>query len=139
MIKHKCDKCKKELTDFGGLIFGPPYEEELTTVCEKNHLCIECYNVVENFIYRSDQFEQYQKWNNARLDECYIVTIDYILHPYKQGYNKLDHDTSICEVLEKFKTYNEAHDYCYSWTWPERQSLEIWDLSKNPPMNCYWD
>lgn len=40
-INPKCDKCKKELEDFGALLFSPPDKEGKV---EKFHLCKECYN-----------------------------------------------------------------------------------------------
>ncbi len=45
MIKPKCERCKKELKKFGAILLGPPFEEEMgSTVVEKFHLCIKCYN-----------------------------------------------------------------------------------------------
>jgi hypothetical protein len=35
-IKLSCDKCKKELADFGGILFSPPDENNRV---KKFHLC----------------------------------------------------------------------------------------------------
>lgn len=39
-INPVCDFCKKELTDFGGLLFGPPKKKGEV---KKYHLCQTCY------------------------------------------------------------------------------------------------
>lgn len=39
-IKPTCDKCKQELTEFGGILLSPPNELNQVT---KYHLCIVCY------------------------------------------------------------------------------------------------
>jgi len=39
-IQPVCDKCKKELTDFGAVLFSPPDEENNA---KKFHICKECY------------------------------------------------------------------------------------------------
>lgn len=40
MIKPVCDKCKNELTEYGGLLFSPPDEKGMV---RKWHLCKRCY------------------------------------------------------------------------------------------------
>ncbi|MFC1696903.1 hypothetical protein ACFL1H_01095 [Nanoarchaeota archaeon] len=40
MIKPICDKCKKELDDFGAILLSPPVENNV----KKFHICKECYN-----------------------------------------------------------------------------------------------
>lgn len=44
MIKPVCDKCKKELDEFGAILFSPPDEKSFV---KKWHLCKECYNDLE--------------------------------------------------------------------------------------------
>lgn len=44
-IQPKCDKCKNELTEFGGILLSPP-ENNLV---RKFHLCKECYNSIVDF------------------------------------------------------------------------------------------
>jgi hypothetical protein len=44
-IKPSCDKCKKELDDFGGILLSPPDEDNKV---EKFHLCKECYRKIKN-------------------------------------------------------------------------------------------
>ncbi len=39
-IKPKCDKCNKELTEFGGILLSPPNKKNEV---KKYHLCVECY------------------------------------------------------------------------------------------------
>ncbi len=46
-INPKCDKCRKELDDLGGLLFSPPDSESNV---KKIHLCKECYNSVIYYI-----------------------------------------------------------------------------------------
>jgi uncharacterized protein with PIN domain len=43
-IKPLCDKCKKELEDFGALLFSPPDKEGNV---KKFHICKECYHKIE--------------------------------------------------------------------------------------------
>ena len=46
-ITPKCNKCGKELHDFGALLFSPPDGESKTI---KYHLCKNCYGkIIENF------------------------------------------------------------------------------------------
>lgn len=43
-ISPICDFCKKELTDFGGLVFSPPENAEAgNSQVEKLHVCKTCY------------------------------------------------------------------------------------------------
>ncbi len=42
-----CDKCKKGLTEFGGILLSPP--DNKNTV-KKFHLCTECYSKIEKEI-----------------------------------------------------------------------------------------
>ena len=43
-IKPVCDKCKKELNDFGAILFSPPDSESRV---KKFHICKECYKKME--------------------------------------------------------------------------------------------
>ena len=43
-IKPTCDKCKKELEEFGALLFSPPNENNKT---RKFHICKDCYEEIE--------------------------------------------------------------------------------------------
>jgi len=42
-IKPKCYNCKKELVEFGAILFGPPNKKD---VVKKFHLCRQCYRKV---------------------------------------------------------------------------------------------
>lgn len=39
-IKPVCDKCHKELVDFGAILFSPPNSKNQVT---KLHICKDCY------------------------------------------------------------------------------------------------
>ena len=39
-IQPQCDKCKKELTEFGAILLSPP---DVKNMVRKFHLCKECY------------------------------------------------------------------------------------------------
>jgi len=41
-IKPICDSCKKELVDYGALLFSPPKKNSV----KKYHLCKECYRKI---------------------------------------------------------------------------------------------
>ena len=45
MISPKCDKCKKELDDFGAIILSVPYGSIMhdNQVVTKYHICKKCY------------------------------------------------------------------------------------------------
>ncbi len=43
-IKPLCDKCKKELTEYGGILLSPPDEKSMV---KKFHLCSVCYKKYE--------------------------------------------------------------------------------------------
>jgi hypothetical protein len=43
-IKPVCDKCKKELQTFGGILFSPPNEKGMV---RKWHICKPCYEKME--------------------------------------------------------------------------------------------
>lgn len=46
-IKPYCDRCKKELKEFGGLLFSPPNKEGTV---KKFHICKDCFKeVIPNF------------------------------------------------------------------------------------------
>ena len=45
MIKPICDKCKKELEEFGGILLSPPNESGKV---KKLHLCNGCYESIES-------------------------------------------------------------------------------------------
>jgi len=42
-IKPTCDFCKKELTAFGGILFGPPRK---SGEVKKLHICKKCYKQI---------------------------------------------------------------------------------------------
>ena len=45
MLKLKCDKCRKELKETGGLVFSPPFNYEyMEGITQKIHLCRKCYD-----------------------------------------------------------------------------------------------
>jgi hypothetical protein len=46
MIKVKCYKCKKELTETGALLFSIPKKD----VVNKYHLCRKCYRLTIQFL-----------------------------------------------------------------------------------------
>jgi len=46
-IKPTCDKCKKELNEFGGILLSPPNNDRQVT---KYHLCKNCYKEIENLL-----------------------------------------------------------------------------------------
>ena len=41
-IKPKCDKCKIELKEFGGILLSPPNKN----IVKKFHLCRKCYHEI---------------------------------------------------------------------------------------------
>jgi len=45
-IKPVCDKCKKELVDFGAILFSPPNKKNSVT---KYHLCKKCFKTLSRF------------------------------------------------------------------------------------------
>jgi len=45
-----CDKCKKKLTQFGGLLFGSPNNKGYV---KKWHLCKKCYKLLTNSFKKS--------------------------------------------------------------------------------------
>ena len=47
MIKPLCDKCKKELLEFGAILLSPPNKDGTV---KKLHLCVECYTKILNDI-----------------------------------------------------------------------------------------
>jgi len=42
-IKPICDRCKRELEDFGGILFSPPNPDKTT---KKLHICKKCYEEI---------------------------------------------------------------------------------------------
>jgi hypothetical protein len=46
-IKPICDKCKKELDEFGAILLSPPDSENMV---RKYHLCKECYDEISETI-----------------------------------------------------------------------------------------
>ena len=44
-IKPICDKCKKELQEFGAILFSPPDRENKV---RKYHICKECFEKIVN-------------------------------------------------------------------------------------------
>jgi hypothetical protein len=45
-IKPKCDRCKKELTEFGGILLSPPDKKGRVS---KFHLCKKCFKEIRKF------------------------------------------------------------------------------------------
>lgn len=46
-IRPVCDKCNKELTEFGAILFSPPNSDSMV---KKFHVCVSCYHeIVEEF------------------------------------------------------------------------------------------
>jgi len=44
-IKPICDKCKKELEEYGAILLGPPDEQQKV---KKFHLFVKCYRELVN-------------------------------------------------------------------------------------------
>lgn len=42
-IQPKCDKCKKELQEFGAILLSPPRNDDTV---RKFHLCRDCYHLI---------------------------------------------------------------------------------------------
>ncbi|MCX6717922.1 MAG: hypothetical protein NTU76_04610 [Candidatus Taylorbacteria bacterium] len=53
-IKPKCDKCNKELEEFGGILLSPPDNDRRVI---KYHLCINCYKKVEELLISRQKLE----------------------------------------------------------------------------------
>lgn len=49
VLRVECGCCGKVLTEPGGLLFGPPEEDDRT---KKTHLCAWCFGVVDDFVYK---------------------------------------------------------------------------------------
>jgi hypothetical protein len=45
----KCDVCKKELKDFGGIIFSPP---DRVSKVKKYHICKDCFKKLKKILRR---------------------------------------------------------------------------------------
>lgn len=45
-IKPKCDKCKKELKEFGAILLSPPKKN----MVKKFHLCRKCYREIKSVV-----------------------------------------------------------------------------------------
>ena len=50
-LSPKCDACKKELKEYGALLFSPP----MGTPPKKNrtrkfHICVDCYNYIKRIM-----------------------------------------------------------------------------------------
>jgi hypothetical protein len=59
MITIQCDRCKKEL---GEETTGPRKYTEITTVNRKLHLCMDCRDDLETFMYKHDKsYEEIEK------------------------------------------------------------------------------
>lgn len=43
-IKPNCNKCKKELKDFGGILLSPP---DRLSMVKKFHICKKCYGGIK--------------------------------------------------------------------------------------------
>lgn len=53
MIKVKCDKCKRELKETGGLVFSPPFDiEYVGSVTQKLHVCRKCYDKLLKWLFK---------------------------------------------------------------------------------------
>lgn len=46
-IKPKCDKCNKELDEFGGILLSPP---DIKNRVIKYHLCLNCFKEIEKLL-----------------------------------------------------------------------------------------
>jgi hypothetical protein len=58
-ISPICDFCKKELTDFGGLVFSPPDNNETgNSQVEKLHVCKTCYQGMRSMFMKDITAEQ---------------------------------------------------------------------------------
>jgi len=64
MIKPICDRCGKELEEFGALLFSPPDEDDKVI---KYHLCKKCFNALASDFKVHEDLEFYDeigdKWD----------------------------------------------------------------------------
>lgn len=49
MVKIKCDYCKEELEELGGLLFSPP-SSITTLIVTKYHLCANCFMELDSLL-----------------------------------------------------------------------------------------
>jgi hypothetical protein len=54
-ISPACDKCKKELTKFGAILFGPPDDNGKT---KKWHICKSCYEKIEKELTQQERYKK---------------------------------------------------------------------------------
>jgi len=52
-IKPKCDKCKKELVEYGAILLSPPDGKDSV---RKFHICIHCFKDILNDIEKETNF-----------------------------------------------------------------------------------
>ena len=53
MVKPICAKCRKEINEFGGLIFSPPNVKSIENDCaivQKIHICTHCFTKLMDWI-----------------------------------------------------------------------------------------
>lgn len=44
-IRPMCDRCGKELQEFGAILLSPPNEQ---SDVRKLHICVDCYEIIVN-------------------------------------------------------------------------------------------
>lgn len=88
MIKVKCFKCHKELTVEGGLIFSPPYFDNIgLLVTRKLHVCKDCFaNLTESMdetkvITGKDMLDYYEKHGITKEDLIFLIGFYTAKHP----------------------------------------------------------
>jgi hypothetical protein len=54
-ISPMCDKCGRELTEFGAILLSPPDDEENV---KKRHICKSCYEKIEKELMQQERYKK---------------------------------------------------------------------------------
>lgn len=150
----KCVKCKEKIEEGESAVLLSPCVDDCDCwykctcndnpkLIRKSYLCVDCYNVVDEILYKdNDYFDRVERLMKVNINNSLFIVICPYIETVKD--DDITYDYPNINILEIFRTYEEANDYCHSWELPERQSLEIWDLkgvydNEHKPLKCFWD
>ena len=112
-IEPKCDKCKKELDEFGAILLGPPDQNGLVN---KFHLCKSCYyELITEIKNNMKELQLSERAKNLKLG---------IYQHYKGGKYKIIGVAFHSETLEEMVIYQAQYGENNYWVRPLKEFLE---------------
>jgi len=120
-IRPICDFCKRELSDFGGLVFSPPENTEIgNSEVEKLHVCKTCYLGMRSMFMKDAPSEE------SMQHDLSTKGYEEIVHAIKPG------------IYKHSKTGNAYRVICVAKHSETKEDLVVYESLYENDLSKYW-